>query len=150
MPLTAKCVECQESFTFPALEKDSQSGRCPECEYQHKVKTMTNDINSLQAVLDSIRPTLCELNTAKHEAKAAYEKAESAWEDLALKHAMLNKKIAMITHEKDLLTKTKEVQQVKKSGKPAPSPEDKALKALKNLPPNVQAAIIQQLKETKS
>jgi NAD-dependent SIR2 family protein deacetylase len=145
MPLTSQCTDCHKSYSYPALEKDVQTGRCPDCEHTYQVKHMNLDIDTLQAHIDSIRPTLCHLNQAKHDAKAAYLKAEAAWEDLARDHAILTRKVAIITHERDLLTKAKEVTPPK--GRPAKTPEQKALEALKNLPAAARAAILQQLKE---
>jgi len=150
MPLTAKCVECQESFNFPALEKDIQTGRCPECDYQHKIITIDKRLEALKLRIDEIYPTLCKLHTIKKDTEAAFIEAERDWEQLARVHARLDRGLGILKHERDLLTNAKEVQQVKKSGKATTSPEDQALKALKNLSPDVQAAIIQQLKEAQN
>jgi len=149
MPLAATCKDCNKQYSYPALEKDAQTGRCPDCEHTYQVKHMNLDIDTFQAYIDSIRPTLCELNQARHEAKATYEKAESAWEDLAKKHAILTRKRAIITHERDLLIGAKKIAAAK-TGRPAKTPEQKALEALNNLPAAARAAILRQLEEAQN
>ncbi len=148
MPLTAKCIDCQQNFTFPAQEKTQQSGKCPDCEEKHKINQMNLDIDTLQAHISAIRPTLCQLNQARHEAKTAYLKAESAWENLARKHAILIKRVAFLSHERDLLNKTKEV--IPSKSRTAKTLEEKALEALNKLSPEAKAAILKQLRETKN
>lgn len=144
MPLTATCKDCQQAYTFPALQKSKQTGRCTSCQLNHDIHLMENQIDVLQTRINTTYPQLCKLNTAKQLAKQAYEEAFDKWEDLARVHTALDHKMNTLMHKRDILTQKKVVAKTKK----APvSPADRAKKALASLPADVRAAILAQLQE---
>lgn len=149
MLLTIQCSDCQKKYSFSTSQKpkngsSTQSDRCPKCERNHQVQSINNEINLLQAKITSIRPTLCQLNQVRQKAKKAYLDAEADWETLARKYSRIDRKLAIITHERDLLINPK-----KRTRKPAKTPEEKSMETLKNLPEAVREAVLKQLKEHK-
>lgn len=144
MPLNDTCKDCQQPYSYPALQKAVQTGRCPSCQRKHEIKLLDSDIASLQPRLEAITPELIKLNKRRKSLQAAHDKALRAWEKVAKVHAALDRKIALLMHERDILTKVKEV----KASKPGLTPEQKAKKALNSLPPDVRAAILAQFNQT--
>lgn len=147
MPLEATCSSCSQKYIYPALEKHSQTGRCSTCQRDHDISKMSNEIADLSRRINQVLPKLKELQEAKIATQKAADKAYDAWEDIAKVHAALDRKLNIIAHERDLLVGAKELA-VKKAGKkPSQTPEQKAKAALKNLSPDVRAAILAQFNQ---
>lgn len=143
MPLEATCQSCKKPYSYPALQEDKQTGRCPSCQRKHEIKLLDSDIAFLQPRLEAITPELVKLNRRRKTLQNAHDKALRAWEKVAKVHAALDRKIALLTHERDILTEVKEV----KTSKPGLTPEQKAKRALNSLPPDVRAAILAQFNQ---
>jgi chromosome segregation ATPase len=144
MPLEAICKYCQRPYSYPALQADKQTGRCPTCQRKHEIKLLDEDIAALQPRLEAITPELIKLNKRRKALQAAHDKAHKAWEKVAKVHAALDRKIALLSHERDILAEVKEV----KTSKTGLTPAQKAKKALNSLPPDVRAAILAQFNQT--
>lgn len=143
MPLEATCKDCSHPYSYPALQKHVQTGRCPACQHKHDVMAMNNEIASLQARIDKIMPTLKKLQENKISTQKAALEAYDAWENAARVHAALDHKLATITHERDLMTQAKELE-TQKSQRKTQTAEQKAKAAIKKLSPEVRAALLKQ------
>lgn len=143
MPLEALCKDCNKPYLYSALEIDKQTWRCPSCQRKHEIKLLDSEIAALQPRLEAITPELIKLNKKRKALQAAHEKALSAWEKVAKVHSALDRKIAILKHERDILAKVKEV----KTSKTGLTPAQKAKKALDSLPPDVRAAILKQFNQ---
>jgi chromosome segregation ATPase len=144
MPLDATCNSCNKQYSYPALQADKQTGLCPACQRKHEIKQLDAEIAALQPRLEAITPELIKLNKRRKALAIAHEKALSAWEKVAKVHSALDRKIALMMHERDILAEVKEV----KTSKPGLTPAQKAKKALDSLPPEVRAAILKQFNQT--
>lgn len=145
MPLNDTCKDCNQPYSYPALQADKQTGLCPSCQRKHEIKLLDSEIAALQPRLEAITPELIKLNKKRKALQAAHEKALSAWEKVAKVHSALDRKIAILKHERDILAEVKEV----KTSKPGLTPAQKAKKALDSLPPEVRAAILAQFNQAK-
>lgn len=146
MPLNDTCSSCSQPYSYPALQKHSQTGRCPACQRDHDIKEMAIEIADYSYRINRILPELKKLQSAKITTQRAADEAYDAWENAARVHAALDRKLNIIMHERDLLIGAKEVAASKKQRK-TQTAEQKAKAALNKLPAEVRAAILEQFNQ---
>lgn len=141
------CITCQQKFNVRYIDLPQQSSRCPKCQLDHEIATAQEDVRTLKAKMQTIYPTLSELNKEKDRLAALYYEAKDSWSGMVRLYEKMDKEAALIQHNLEIKLGKKNIMAKKKAKKKkiVKSPEDIALEALRNLPEEMQALVVAKL-----